>query len=54
MVKTTLTGKVNASFLPFKQKLSYKRVEGGIKLVIPKSLRLELAKQEATVFKITN
>ena len=53
-VKTTLTGKVKASLLPLKQKLSYKRVEGGIKVVIPKSLRLELAKQEAAVIKITN
>ena len=53
-VKTTLTGKVIASLLPLKQSLSYKRVEGGIKVVIPKSLRLELANQEAAVIKITN
>jgi alpha-L-fucosidase len=53
-VKTTLTGKVKVSLLPLKQKLSYKRVEGGIKVVIPKSPRLELAKQEAAVIKITN
>ena len=54
LVRTTLTGKLKASLLASKQKLSYKKVDGGIKVTIPQSLRLELAKQEATVIKVTN
>ena len=53
-VKTTLKGKLKASLVSLKQKLNCKRVEGGIKVAIPQSLRLKLALQEAAVIKITN
>ncbi len=53
-VKTTLNGKLKASLVSLKQKLNCKRVEGGIKVAIPQSLRLKLALQEAAVIKVTN
>lgn len=53
-VRTKLTGKLKVCLLASKQKLSSKKVDGGIKVTIPQSLRLELAKPEATVIKVTN
>jgi alpha-L-fucosidase len=53
-VKTNLKGKLKASLLASKQKLSIKTVDGGITVSIPKNLRSELAKQEATVITIAN
>ena len=53
-VKTKLTGKLKVSLLESKQKLSFKPVEGGIKVTIPKNLKAELAKKEAVVIKISN
>ena len=53
-VQTNLTGKVKVSLLASKQKLSFKRVEGGIKISIPKSLRSSLAKQEAVAIRLSN
>ena len=54
VVKTNLDGKVKVSLLASKQKLSSKRVEGGIKISIPKNLRSSLAKQEAVAIKLSN
>ena len=54
MIKTNLKGKLKASLLAPKQKLSFKTVDGGITISIPKNLRAELAKKESTVIKITN
>ncbi len=54
IVKTKLTGKLKASLLVSKQRLSTKTVEGGIKITIPQNVRAELAKQEAVVFKVVN
>jgi len=53
-VQTNLKGKLKASLLASKQKLSIKPVDGGIKISIPKSLRSLLVKQEAVVIKLVN
>ena len=53
-VQTDLLGKLKASILSPNQKLKIKRVEGGIKISIPKSLRSSLAKQEAVAIRIVN
>lgn len=53
IVKTEMKGKLKASILSSKKKLSCKRVDGGVKIIIPQNLRAALAKQEAAAFKIT-
>ncbi len=52
-IQTTFNGHLNAILLASKEKLSTKKVAGGIKVSIPASLRKILAQQEAIVFKIS-
>jgi alpha-L-fucosidase len=52
-IKTELDGKLKVSLLESKQKLSSKTVEGGVVVTIPQKLRMELAKKEAVVIRIT-
>jgi len=51
-IKTKLKGKLQASLILNKLKLSTKTSENGILISIPQELRAELAKQESVVFKI--
>jgi len=53
-ITTNLKGKLEASFLTSKQKLSIKTVDGGISISIPKNLRAELAQKEAVVIRLVN
>jgi alpha-L-fucosidase len=53
-LRTSLPGKLKASLLSSNQKLKYSKVEGGIRVILPNSVRSELAKQEAVVIRITN
>lgn len=53
VIKNNLKGKANVMLLASKQKLSYKNVNGGISITIPKALRAELAKQAGVVIKVT-
>jgi len=52
-IKTQLAGKLKVSLLESNTKLSWKPVEGGIKVTIPQKLKSTLAAKEATVIKIT-
>ncbi len=51
-ITTKLTGKLKISLLDSNQKLSSKRVDGGVVVTIPKTIKAELAKKEAVVVKI--
>lgn len=53
VIKNNLKGKLKVTLLTNKQKLSYKNVNGGISVSIPKSLRSELGKQAGVVIKIS-
>jgi alpha-L-fucosidase len=53
VIKNNVKGKLNVMLLGSKTKLSYKNVDGGIAVTIPKSLRAELAKKAGIVIKVT-
>jgi alpha-L-fucosidase len=52
VIKNNVKGKLNVMLLGSKTKLSYKNVDGGIAVTIPKSLRTELAKRAGIVIKV--
>ncbi len=51
-IQSNLEGKQKLSLLVSKQKLKYKKVNGGFKVFMSKNQRVSLAKQEAVVFKV--
>ena len=52
-IKTDKKGSLKASLLGTKQKLTSKKVDGGIIVTIPQELRTTLATQEAVVIKVS-
>ncbi len=51
-ISTSLTGKLKVTLLSTGKTLKSNKTETGLKITIPKSLRAELASQEAAVFKV--
>lgn len=54
MIKTEMKGKLKTVLLANNQKLDSKKVDEGVKIIIPKDLRISLAKEDAVVVKVSN